>query len=73
MKKNYKVPIDFTAEEIERVNAYFEKKHKKDTKWYQFWKSKRTYSQLYDTKHSRVIYLMGPDNKFLQFYDIDIE
>lgn len=73
MLKNYKVPIDFAPEEIERVNAYFEKAHQKDTKWYQFWRKKKTYSQDFDTRHSRVIYLMGPDNKFLQFYDIDVD
>lgn len=73
MLKKYKVPIEFTPEEIERANQYFEKRHAKDTKWYQFWKRKKKYAQEYDTKHSRVIYLMGPDNKFLQFYDIDIE
>ena len=26
-----------------------------------------------DNRHSRVIYLMGPDNKFLNFFDIDTE
>lgn len=27
----------------------------------------------FDNKHSRAIYLMGPDNKFISFYDIDTE
>ena len=67
------MPIDFTPDEIEKVNEYFEKAHKKDKKWFEFWKKKKTYNQVYDTKHSRVIYLMGPDNKFIQFYSIDIE
>lgn len=73
MLQRYKVPIEYTPDEIEKVNEYFEKAYQKDKKWYQFWKRKKSYVHEYDTKHSRVIYLMGTDNKFLQFYDLDIE
>lgn len=72
MLRSYKVPIDFTPDEIEKINKYFDKMHKKEKKWYQVWKRKQSYTQAYDTKHSRVIYLMGRDNKFLHFFDIDV-
>ena len=34
MLRSYKVPIDFSPEEIEKINGYFDRAHKKDKKWY---------------------------------------
>ena len=41
--------------------------------WYKFWAKSKKHDYFSDNKHSKVIYLMGPDNKFLQFFDIDTE
>jgi len=73
MLRSYKVPIQMSDDEVDKVNQYFDQIYQKDKKWYQFWKKKKNYKQSYDNKHSRVMYLMGTDNKFLQFYDVDIE
>ena len=35
--------------------------------------SRDTLDLHYDNKNSRVIYLMGQDNSFMQFYDLDID
>ena len=74
MMRDYHVPVGLNEEEAARANEYFEKKQKSDKKWYQVWKRKKSLGSLQaDNLNSKVIYLMGPDNKFLQFYRLDIE
>jgi len=43
MLRSYKVPIHFSPEEVEKINAYFDAAYQKDKKWYQFWKKKKNY------------------------------
>ena len=62
MMRNYKVPVGLSPEEQERANAYFERQQKKDRKWYQIFKKKEKLTMMSDNNHSKVIYLMGPDN-----------
>ena len=70
--RNYRVPVGLTEEEQEKAMQFFNKK-KEQVKWYQFNRKKEKLDLHYDNKNSRVIYLMGPDNSFLQFYNLDID
>jgi len=65
MMRDYHVPVGLSEEETARVDEYFERKQN-DRKWYQIWKRKKKLGPMEsDNRHSKVIYLMGPDNKFL--------
>ena len=65
MMRAYKVPVGLSPEEQERANEYFDRKQQENKKWYQVFKKKEKLNMLSDNNHSKVIYLMGPDNQFL--------
>ena len=70
MMRNYRVPVGMSPEEIEKATEFFDKKQNQK-RWYQ---RKKKINHMYsDNNNSKAIYLMGPDNKFLQFYNLDIE
>lgn len=70
--RNYRVPVGLTPEEQEKATEFFNKKQKKEP-WYSFNRKQKMQPLYADNKNSKVIYLMGPDNQFLQFYDLDID
>lgn len=62
MMRAYKVPVGLNAEEQVRANEFFDRKQK-DKKWYEtIFRKKQKLNMLSDNNHSKVIYLMGPDN-----------
>lgn len=63
--RNYRVPVGLTPEEQEKATEFFNKKQKKESSWMNFGKKKKMQALYSDNKNSKVIYLMGPDNKFL--------
>ena len=65
MMRAYKVPVGLSPEEQERANEYFDRKQNENKKWYQKFKKNKKLDLLSDNNHSKVIYLMGPDNQFL--------
>ena len=74
MMRNFHVPVGLSPEEQERALAYFEKQKKEDKSWFNFiFQRKKVQNLYFDNDHSRAIYLMSPENQFLQFYDIDVE
>lgn len=68
MLRKFKVPAGLNDEEVEQAKEFFAKE-KTLLERAQFWK-KEPVDILND--HSRVMYLMSSDNKFLAFYQLDI-
>jgi len=77
MLRKYKVPAGLTEYERETVKQYFDEKIKKTGRLekLKFWKKKNEFDPLEGmmNDHSKVFYLMAPDNKFLAFYKLDID
>ena len=74
MLRKFKVPVGLTPEEVEKLNEYFASGQIDKRKWYQkLYKKKDQGVDIYtDHEHSRVIYLMDPDNSFLQMFPLDM-
>lgn len=77
MLRKYKVPIGLNEQEREAIKDYFEESKKKKGFFdkLKFWKSTPEFDSTEGmmNDHSKVFYLMGPDNKFLGFYRLDID
>ena len=72
--RNYRVPVGMSEEEQAKAQEYFDKNKKVVKKWYQFWKKSNKMHEMYSSNdHSKVIYLMSPENNFITFYDIGTE
>jgi hypothetical protein len=76
MLRKFKVPVGLNEVERQLIVDYFDEKDKKKKKgWFSGFRRKQEFDPndglLND--HSKVFYLMGPDNKFLAFYRLDID
>jgi len=76
MLKAYKVPVGVNNDEAEKIKYYFaeQKVKEKKSRW-AFWKKSKNLDDAangFSNDHSRAVYLMGPDNKFLAFYSLDL-
>ena len=77
MLRQYKVPVGLNESERETIKEYFDKKNAQKGFIRRIF-SRRKRSEFDELEgmmndHSRVFYLMAPDNKFLAFYPIDID
>lgn len=73
MLKNYKVPAGLTEKEAEEVKDYFLNFSGKKNGLFKKWFSRKNdAAEGYLNDHSRAIYLMAPDNKFVAFYTLDL-
>lgn len=75
MLRDYKVPVGMNGDERELIKDYFDEKNENKKKKKRFWNRKEEYDTIGGmiNDHSRVFYLMAPDNKFLAFYSLDID
>jgi len=77
MLRVFKVPVGLNEEERQSVRDYFDRKKSKEGRFerFKFWKRRQEFDPLEGmmNDHSRVFYLMGSDNRFLQFYTVDID
>lgn len=73
MLRKYKVPAGLNESEREIFTEYFENKDGKKKR--RFWNRKQKENPIDGllNDHSRVFYLMAPDNKFLAFYSLEID
>lgn len=69
MLKAFKVPVNVSQEEAAKIKAIFHKKLSFTERM-----ANRFFpgSDMSNEDHSRVIYLMAPDNKFVAFYMLDL-
>ena len=76
MMTAFKVPVGVNETEAAKMKYYFaEQKVKEKTSRLAFWKKSKSLDDAADgylNDHSRAIYLMAPDNKFLAFYSLDL-
>jgi len=76
MLKLFKVPAGLNEHEREAIKSYFEGKPLKEGYFrrLKFWKRKEKFDHLEGmmNDHSRVFYLMGPDNSFA-FYSLELD
>jgi cytochrome oxidase Cu insertion factor (SCO1/SenC/PrrC family) len=70
--KEFKVPAGLTPEEVEKTKELFAKQKTWKQK-VKGWFSRDTSFDGILNDHSQVMYLMSDDNKFLAFYQLDIE
>lgn len=79
MLRIFKVPVGLNEEEREKIKDYFDKKKngEKEGRFskLKFWKRKQAFdpNEGMMNDHSRVFYLMSPDNRFLAFYQLDLD
>jgi cytochrome oxidase Cu insertion factor (SCO1/SenC/PrrC family) len=80
MFRAFKVPVGVNEEEAAKLKYYFaEQKIKEKKRWFHslaFWRKEKNLDDAADgylNDHSRALYLMAPDNKFLAFYSLDLD
>jgi cytochrome oxidase Cu insertion factor (SCO1/SenC/PrrC family) len=71
MLKMYKVPVGLTDKEAEEIKSYFMTASKPGLfkRWFG---RKQDAADGYLNDHSRAMYLMAPDNKFVAFYTLNL-
>ncbi len=76
MLRKFKVPVGLNEQEREAIKAYFtQKDEKKGFFRRKFGKKQSSFDAAEGmmNDHSRVFYLMSPENRFLGFYNLDLE
>ena len=85
MLKKFKVPVGINDEEKAKMQDFFRQRDAKNNATFfkqiyskvAFWSEDRVFNSMDEAAegflndHSRAIYLMAPDNKFLAFYPLD--
>ena len=77
MLSQFKVPVGVNPEEVASTRQFFQDENKGFLSYFSWMWKPRTKSlddaaEGYLNDHSRVIYLIAPDNKFLAFYSLDL-
>ena len=77
MLRLFKVPVGLNEDERQIIIDFFDDKEvERKKKWFSSWRGKKfkgfdpNEGMLND--HSRVFYLMGPTNRFIAFYKLDL-
>ena len=78
--RKFKVPVGLNDEEKAHLNEFFktEAERKREASWFTFLQGPKEKSVLEAAEgllnqHSKAIFLMAPDNKFLAFYKLDVQ
>lgn len=72
MLKKFRVPVGLNEQETKEFEEYFDDKRKKKKSFSGRLFSKTQDPGAYLNDHSKVMYLMAPDNNFLAFYNLDL-